>query len=198
MKPDDIRHLIHGEFDANQKSSARTNTKKTTIWSIGWIGVDRFEGVWHPNFINPLEYEKSFHNQLSLPQAQLFVPAPPTVTTGYAQTNRPGQIGLNQYYDYCRCQRNGWTPDFEKVLCMVTTPPPLTNQRLNTLTFLQLRGGAVQRIFWGVPPSNKIGKCRQKANSCRCKKCFYQTKLDFRIVSREHLGHQSSGVFFLY
>ena len=77
MEPDDIRHLIHGEFNANQKSSARTNTKKTTIWSIGWIGVDRFEGVWHPNFINPLEYEKSFHNQLSLPQAQLFVPAPP-------------------------------------------------------------------------------------------------------------------------
>ena len=35
MKPDDIRHLIHGEFNANQKSSARTNTKKTTIWSIG-------------------------------------------------------------------------------------------------------------------------------------------------------------------
>ena len=33
-------------------------------------------------------------------------------------------------------------------------------------------GGAVQRIFWGGHPSNKIGKCRQKANSCRCKKCF--------------------------
>ena len=64
MKPDDIRHLIHGEFNANQKSSAQTNTKKTRIWSIGRIGVDRFEGVWHPNFINPLEYEKSFHNQL--------------------------------------------------------------------------------------------------------------------------------------
>ena len=59
-------------------------------------------------------------------------------------------------------------------------------------------GGAVRRIFWGGHPSNKIGKCRQKANSCRCKKCFYQTKLDFRLVSREHLGHQSSGVFFLY
>ena len=175
MKPDDIRHLIHGEFNANQKSSARTNTKKTTIWSIGWIGVDRFEGVWHPNFINPLEYEKSFHNQLSLPQAQLFC-APPPVTTGYAQTNRPGQIGLNQYYDYCRChhqhsfQRNGWTLKI-LLLCLITPPPH---------------------------PSNKIGKCRQKANSCRCKKCFYQTKLDFRLVSQEHLGHQSSGVFFLY
>ena len=71
---------------------------------------------------------------------------PPSVTTGYAQTNRPGQIGLNQYYDYCRCQRNGWTPDFEKVLCMVTTPP-LTNQRLNTLTFLQLRGGGSPKNF---------------------------------------------------
>ena len=127
MKPDDIRHLIHGEFNANQKSSARTNTKKTTIWSIGWIGVDRFEGVWHPNFINPLEYEKSFHNQLSLPQAQLFVPPP--VTTGYAQTNRPGQIGLNQYYDYCRChhqhsfQRNGWTLKI-LLLCLITPHPP--------------------------------------------------------------------------
>ena len=130
MNPDDIRPLIHGEVNANQKSSARTNTKKTTIWSIGWIGVDRFEGVWHPNFINPLEYEKSFHNQLSLPQAQLFVPLPP-VSTGYAQTNRPGQIGLNQYYDYCRChhqhsfQRNGWTLKI-LLLCLITTPlPPL-------------------------------------------------------------------------
>ena len=145
MNPDDIRPLIHGEVNANQKSSARTNTKKTTIWSIGWIGVDRFEGVWHPNFINPLEYEKSFHNQLSLPQAQLFVPLPP-VSTGYAQTNRPGQIGLNQYYDYCRCHHQHSFP----------------------------------------------------RNGCKYKKCFYQTKLDFRLVSREHLGHQSSGVFFLY
>ena len=124
MNPDDIRPLIHGEVNANQKSSARTNTKKTTIWSIGWIGVDRFEGVWHPNFINPLEYEKSFHNQLSLPQAQLFVPLPP-VSTGYAQTNRPGQIGLNQYYDYCQChhqhsfQRNGWTLKI-LLLCLIT------------------------------------------------------------------------------
>ena len=47
MKPDDLRHLIHGEVNANQKSSARTNAKKTTIWSIGLIGVDRFEGFWH-------------------------------------------------------------------------------------------------------------------------------------------------------
>ena len=84
MKPDDIRHLIHGEFNANQKSSARTNTKKTTIWSIGWIGVDRFEGVWHPNFINPLEYEKSVHNQLSLPQAQLFEGGTPQTKPGSA------------------------------------------------------------------------------------------------------------------
>ena len=71
---------VHGEIPSKfQKSSARTNTKKTTIWSIGWIGVDRFEGVWHPNFINPLEYEKSFHNQLSLSQPQLFfaTPRPP-------------------------------------------------------------------------------------------------------------------------
>ena len=75
------------------QTKRRTNT----------IGVDRFEGVWHPNFINPLEYEKSFHNQLSLPQAQLFVP-PPTVTTGYAQTNRPGQIGLRNIRQSETCQ----------------------------------------------------------------------------------------------
>ena len=41
----------------------------------------------------------------------------------------------------------------------------------------------------------RIRKCGQKANSCRCKNCFYQTKLDFRLVSQEHLGHQSYGFF---
>ena len=174
MKPDDIRHLIHGEFNANQKSSARTNTKKTTIWSIGWIGVDRFEGVWHPNFINPLEYEKSFHNQLSLPQAQLFVPLPP-VSTGYAQTNRPGQIGLNQYYDYCRChhqhsfQRNGWTLKI-LLLCLIT--PPLTNQRLNTLTFLQLRGWQSKEFFEGCPPQTKSGSAGKRPTLVDAKNAF--------------------------
>ena len=108
----------------------------SSMSSIGWIGVDRFEGVWHPNFINPLEYEKSFQNQLCLPQAQLFC-APPPVTTGYAQTNRPGQIGLNQYYDYCRChhqhsfQRNGWTLKI-LLLCLIT-----------------LNSGALT-FFWGL------------------------------------------------
>lgn len=171
MKPDDIRHLIHGEFNANQKSSARTNTKKTTIWSIGWIGVDRFEGVWHPNFINPLEYEKSFHNQLSLPQAQLFVPLPP-VSTGYAQTNRPGQIGLNQYYDYCRCQRNGWTPDFEKVLCMVTTPPP-HQPKIEYFNIFTIEGGGQSKEFFeGGTPQTKSGSAGKRPTLVDAKNAF--------------------------
>ena len=53
-------------------------------------------------------------------------------------------------------------------------PPPLTNQRLNTLTFLHLRGGwgAVQRIFEGGTPQTKWGSAGKRPTLVDAKNAF--------------------------
>ena len=106
------------------------------------------------------------------PKPSYLCPPPPTVTTGYAQTNRPGQIGLNQYYDYCRCQRNGWTPDFEKVLCMVTTPPPHQPkiEYFNIFTFEG--GGQSKEFFEGGTPQTKSGSAGKRPTLVDAKNAF--------------------------
>ena len=104
---------VHGQTQRKQQSGQ--------LGELAWIDLRVF-GIQTSLILLNMKN----HSTISYPSPKpSYLCPPPLVKTGYAQTNRPGQIGLNQYYDYCRChhqhsfQRNGWTLKI-LLLCLIT------------------------------------------------------------------------------